>query len=154
MRLDGLDRTVLEVLLAHGRATLRDLAQEADLSTATVADRVQALEDDGVVTGYTPRLDHERLGHSEAAVFRVTVNQSMLPTVRRRLADADRLVTVYEVTGDVDVVAIGRFRSSEDVEEQRRALFRVPGVTDVATARVERTVRDHADPPLAPDGHG
>ena len=132
MTLSATERQVLAALTADGRATLRDVADAADLPTATVAETVQALEDRGVVTGYRPDVDYAELGYETVAVFRVGLNQSMLPTVRRRLVDERLLTTVYEVAGAFDVVAVGRYEGDEDVEAQRRALWAIPGVTDVS----------------------
>ena len=154
MTLSATERQVLAALTADGRATLRDVADAADLPTATVAETVQALEDRGVVTGYRPDVDYAELGYETVAVFRVGLNQSMLPTVRRRLVDERLLTTVYEVAGAFDVVAVGRYEGDEDVEAQRRALWAIPGVTDVSASIVETARRDFAPAPLPADEAG
>jgi DNA-binding Lrp family transcriptional regulator len=149
-RLSDLDRRVLSALRVDGRATLRDVAETADLPTATVAERVQALEDRGLVVGYEPRVAYDHFGLDTVAVFELETNQTMLPNVVARLEEARGMQSVYEVAGAVDVVAIGRYDGVEAVEEQRQALWSVPGVVDVSVSSVERTVREDGPVPLDP----
>ncbi|MFB6119982.1 MAG: winged helix-turn-helix transcriptional regulator [Halobacteriaceae archaeon] len=151
MSLSDLDRRVLAALRTDGRATLRDVADAADLPTATVAERVQELEESGVVVGYEPRLDYDSLGYDTRAVFELETNQTMLPNVVARLHDERQVTTVYEVAGKSDVVVLGRYAGSEAVEDQRRALWRIPGVVDVSVSVVERTHRDFDAAPLDPE---
>jgi len=62
------------------------------------------------------------------------------------------VTTVYEVSGSRDVIVLGRYGGSEGVEDQRQALWRIPGVVDVSVSVIEETRRDFEAPPLDPDG--
>ena len=50
--LDTLDRELVKLLQANGRASMQDLSNETGLSRSAVFTRVRRLEHDGVITGY------------------------------------------------------------------------------------------------------
>jgi DNA-binding transcriptional MocR family regulator len=50
---EDVEATVASVLLGDGRASLRSLAEELDVSVTTASNHLSDLEDEGVVRGYT-----------------------------------------------------------------------------------------------------
>ncbi|WP_336134966.1 winged helix-turn-helix transcriptional regulator [Natronomonas amylolytica] len=105
---DALDRRLVAALCADGRADVRSLAAETDTAATTVQDRLRALEDGGVITGYAARLDYDRLGF-ETAIFRLAVDHGAIDDVTARLREKPAFVTVYETSGHHTVVAVGKF---------------------------------------------
>jgi DNA-binding Lrp family transcriptional regulator len=58
-RIDDLDRRIIHALMRDGRATATSIAETAGVSGATVRNRVERLEDRGVITGYRADVDFE-----------------------------------------------------------------------------------------------
>lgn len=144
MDVDDTDRRVIDALLDDGRATPRELSSATGVSVPVVERRLEDLEERGVVDGYEPRLDYDALGYDVTAVLRVTVDRGVGGDVAGRLADDDQLVSVYEVTGAYDVLAIGRFADVTAMHERVGALTATEGVRDVTTDVVRETVTEHA----------
>jgi len=61
-RLDDLDRRIIYALMEDGRATATSIAENANVSGATVRNRIEKLEDRGVITGYRAQVDFEAAG--------------------------------------------------------------------------------------------
>ena len=57
--MDSLDQKLLALLRANARASASTLAKELGVSRATILNRIGRLERDGVIAGYTVRLDPE-----------------------------------------------------------------------------------------------
>jgi len=53
MAYENLDRKLLNALVADGRASLRSIGEELDVSVTTVSNHLSTLEDEGVIRGYT-----------------------------------------------------------------------------------------------------
>ncbi len=53
MMIDALDRAILEVLVADGRASLRAVARAVGSTTPTVSARVKRMHDLGVIRGFS-----------------------------------------------------------------------------------------------------
>ncbi|MFB6178574.1 MAG: HTH-type transcriptional regulator Lrp [Halorientalis sp.] len=152
MAIDDIDRRIVNALLADGRASARELATETGLAATTVATRLSDLEDSGVIESYGPTVDYDALGYDVTAVFRLSVEGSGLQSVVSRLREDDGMVGVYEVTGSHDVIAIGKFKSTDEMNAEIKELLTDPRVTATTTNVVLETVREYAQFPVDLDG--
>jgi DNA-binding Lrp family transcriptional regulator len=123
MTYENLDAKLINALLGDGRASLRSLAEELDVSVTTVSNHLRDLEDSGVIEGYTPRVNYDALGYDVTAILQLKVEGSALPEVTDRLQEEKQMVSVYEVTGDYDVIAIGKFRDTDGMNDQIKTLL-------------------------------
>ena len=130
-QLDGqLDERLVAALCRDGRADLRPIAESVDAVPTRVQKRLRALEEGGVVEGYTARVDYEALGY-RTAVLRLRVELSAVERVTERLRETDTFVTVYETSGPFTVFAVGKFESEEAVAACLRELHADPDVEAV-----------------------
>lgn len=123
---DDLDKQIINTPLDDGRASLHPIAGELDVVVTTVSNYLGELEDDDVIQGYVPRLNYEKLGYGMTATFQLKVQSESLPEVTDRLVEQDQLISVYEVTGYYDVVAIGKFTNTDEMNAQTKALLPCP----------------------------
>jgi len=147
---DEVDRAVLARLLVDGRAGASDLAEAAGLAASTATKRLARLEDDGIVEEYRPEVDYRAFGYEVTAVFRLDVAGDGLAAVVADLQSADRMVDVYEVTGETDVVAVGKFRNTDEMNARIKALLTDDHVRSVGTDVVLDTVCEYDLPPVPP----
>ncbi|WP_164011133.1 Lrp/AsnC family transcriptional regulator [Pyxidicoccus trucidator] len=73
MPLDELDIRIVDLLQRDGRATQLELSRAVGLSQPAVAERIRKLEDRGVITGYTARVDASKLGKDITAFIGVNI---------------------------------------------------------------------------------
>ena len=73
MPLDELDHRLVDLLQRDGRATQLELSRAVGLSQPAVAERIRKLEERGVITGYTARVDASKLGKDITAFIGVSV---------------------------------------------------------------------------------
>ncbi|MEQ9258803.1 MAG: Lrp/AsnC family transcriptional regulator [Roseovarius sp.] len=60
--MDRTDRQIIAALQKDGRARLADLSERIGLSATPLARRIARLEAEGIIEGYSARVDQERLG--------------------------------------------------------------------------------------------
>ena len=142
----------MNVLLGDGRASARDIAAETGVAATTVTKRLSDLEDSGVIESYMPTVDYDALGYDVTAVFRLSVEGDGLQSVVDQLSTHDRMVGVYEVTGSHDVIAIGKFESTDSLNTEIKDLLTDPQVTATNTNVVLETVREYEQFPIGLDG--
>ncbi|MFC7041818.1 HTH-type transcriptional regulator Lrp [Halonotius sp. GCM10025705] len=123
MTYENLDAKLINALLGNGRASLRSLGEQLDVSVTTVSNHLRDLEAEGVVNGYTPIVDYDNLGYDVTAIINLKVEGSALQTVAERLRQEKQMVSVYEVTGDYDIVAIGKFQDTDGMNDQIKELL-------------------------------
>jgi DNA-binding Lrp family transcriptional regulator len=148
MTYENLDERLINALLDDGRASLRSLAERLDVSVTTVSNHLSDLEDRGVIRGYTPKVDYDELGYDVTAVIQLKVEGSALPEITERLQGHQQMVSVYEVTGDHDVIAIGKFRDTDAMNDQIKELLVDPDIKESNTSVVLNTVVENQQFPL------
>ena len=68
---DAIDRRILRLLAADGRASYQSVADEVGLSRPAVMERVKRLEERGFIKGYGARLDRAKAGYPVTAFVAV-----------------------------------------------------------------------------------
>jgi len=140
---DDTDHALIEALSADGRTPLTELAATVGVSESTVRSRLDALEDAGVIQGHSVDLDYEVLGYDLTVLFQFGVDGEALVAVSEWLASFEALVSVYETTGEYDVLAIGRFESPAELNERLGAFHRNKEIQQT-TANIAPTVAAHS----------
>lgn len=75
MKLDAYDRAILRKLQQEGRISNQDLAEEVNLSPSPCLRRVRRLEEEGVIDGYTARLNARQLGLNLMAFIQISMDK-------------------------------------------------------------------------------
>jgi DNA-binding Lrp family transcriptional regulator len=151
MTYENLDAKLINALLGDGRASLRSLGEDLDVSVTTVSNHLQDLEEQGVIQGYSPRVDYDKLGYDVTAVIQLKVEGQALPEITGRLRDVDGMVSVYEVTGDYDVIAVGKFHDTDEMNDRIKDLLGDAEIRETNTSVVLDSVVENEQFELATD---
>ncbi|RRJ29120.1 HTH-type transcriptional regulator Lrp [Halocatena pleomorpha] len=148
MTYENLDEKLVNALLNDGRSSLRNLAEDLDVSVTTVSNHLSDLDEQGVIKGYTPKVDYGELGYDVTAVIQLKVEGTAITDVAATLRDAKQMVSVYEVTGDHDVIAIAKFKDTDGMNDEIKELLNDVNVKETNTSVVLNTVCEHEQFPL------
>jgi len=143
MAYENLDQKILNALLDDGRASLRSLGGDLDVSVTTVSNHISNLEEDGVIEGYAPIVDYGKLGYDVTAILQLKVEGGALSDITERLQKHKHMVTVYETTGDHDIIAIGKFTDTDHMNDQIKELLVDPDINESNTSVVLNTVAEN-----------
>jgi DNA-binding Lrp family transcriptional regulator len=136
MTYENLDAKLINELLGDGRASLRSLAEELDVSVTTVSNHLSDLEEQGVIEGYTPIIEYSALEYDVTAIIQLKVEGNALPEITSRLEQQKQMISVYEVTGNYDIIAIGKFTDTDDMNDQIKTLLTEPDINESNTSVV------------------
>lgn len=143
MTYENLDRKLINALLDDGRASLRSLADDLDVSVTTVSNHLSTLEEEGIIEGYTPKVDYDKIGYDVTAILQLKVEGSALPEVTESLREHEQMVSVYEVTGDYDIIAVGKFADTDDMNAEIKSLLTDPEILESNTSVVLNAAVEH-----------
>ena len=143
MAYENLDQKLVNALLEDGRASLRSRGEDLDVSVTTVSNHISDLEDDGVIKGYAPIVGYDELGYDVTGIIQLKVEGSALPDITDRLREQRHITTVYETTGDYDVIAIGKFTDTEHMNDQIKAVLTDADINESNTSVVLNTVTEN-----------
>ncbi len=110
--LDDVDRAIVAELCEDGRLSMRALAARLHISRAGAYTRVQRLEEDGVITGYTAQVDPHRYGYGLSAYVHLKIAQPAWKQLRTRLMTIAEVEHAALVSGDSDIVLLVRTRDA------------------------------------------
>ncbi|MER6299433.1 Lrp/AsnC family transcriptional regulator [Kitasatospora sp. NPDC001539] len=105
-RLDRVDRSILRLLQQDGRASIRSVAERVHVSRANAYARISRMVEDGVIRGFTARVDHERAGQGASAYVTLKIVQNSWRTVREQLLELPGVAHIALVGGDFDVLLL------------------------------------------------
>lgn len=117
--LDDVDRGILHLLQDDARNnSASNIAEEVDVAPNTVRNRIERLEEYGVIQGYHPHIDYEQAGYQLHVNFVCTV-----PIVDRRdiadqMLDIGGVIQVVEILSGRDNLAVEAVgEDSEDITD-------------------------------------
>jgi len=131
--LDSIDRTILRMLQEDGRASIRSVAERVHVSRANAYARINRLIEDGVIRGFTARVDHERAGHGASAYITLKIVQNSWRTVREKLITLPGVVHIALVSGDFDVLLLVHTVDNRSLREL--VLTRLQAIEEVLSSR-------------------
>ncbi|MCX2968051.1 Lrp/AsnC family transcriptional regulator [Streptomyces sp. TRM70308] len=131
--LDEVDRTILRILRADGRASIRAVAEQVHISRANAYARVARLVDDGVIRGFSARVDHERAGQGASAYVTLKIVQNTWRTVKEELRRLPGAVHMALVSGDFDVLLLVHTEDNRALREL--VLTRIQAIPEVLSTR-------------------
>ena len=123
--LDAVDREILTLLRQDGRRTISDIAARVNLSAAPVKRRIERLERDGVITGYTAVIDQRRLGATVDAFTELRfVGNTDVDHILAIAIEIPEVVDVFTLAGDPDALVHIRV---DDVDHLKQVINRLRG---------------------------
>lgn len=140
-----IDETSIKVLkefLRDARQSFREVARKTGFSSGTVASRIKELEEQGIIKKYTVQLDYEKLGYELTAVTEVIVSEGMMMEVGEKIAGISQAVNVYNVTGDSDIMIVGKFKTRQQLSDFTKGLTKMANVVRTKTHVVLNTLKE------------
>ena len=98
--LDHVDRKIIEVLLHDARISMKDLANKVKLSAPSVSERVERLQERGVIRRFTIEVDPASLGYDLQALVRIKPLPGKLQVVQKLIEDTPEFSECSKVTGN------------------------------------------------------
>jgi len=108
---------VLKMLIEDGRTTLSEIADEVGLSTSGVRRRIKILEEEGVLEGYTAKVDSKKAGYGITAFLDIDVKSSEAGRVAGVLTQCKGVCEVHKTTGNHGLVAKVKAEDRADISE-------------------------------------
>ena len=159
MIVDKFDLAILKVLQGDARASLQDISKRVGLSPTPCWNRIRKMETEGVIQGYTVRIDPAAIGFTETVLVQVTLESHTDETLYdfgKALEQIPEVLEAYLVSGDYDYYIRIAVRDTRDYERLlRERLYRIPGIRHSKSSFVLRTLKESLIPlTSAPDAAG
>lgn len=120
--LDEIDRNILRILQEDARTSYREIQDKLGISIGTIHNRISKLKTNGVIMGYTLKLNNEKLGYKLTFLIRINCDGKFTEEILNDIKDIPEVCSVFHTTGDQSAALICRFKGSDDVHKFIRDL--------------------------------
>ena len=148
MKLDEFDYKIIRLLIQDARQTHLEISDKIGLSPSPCARRIRKLEDAGLITGYTAKIDESLLGFD----FTVFVSIKLDRQIDENLVDFEKNILRYPevldcwlMTGTYDYLLRVAVRDLNEFEHFLTGrLTKVSGVASIESSIPIRQVKSAA----------
>jgi DNA-binding Lrp family transcriptional regulator len=135
--MDETDKKILKILKDDGRAGYVEIGNQVSLSEGAVRKRIKTLTDEGVIKKFTVKIG---VAEGAQAITLLSTNPAY-PTqeVSKRIQAIPNVETIYEVTGEYDIVAVIVGMNVVEVNECIEKIRTVEGLMKTNTMIVLRS---------------
>lgn len=134
MKITAVDQQLLSVLRENARASTAEIARRLHLSRTTVQSRIERLERQGVIDGYTVRVNEAAERGDIRAHIAITVLPKQTPAVVEALRSMPELRSLHSVSGPFDLVALAVVPSVADMDALTDRIGALDGVERTTTS--------------------
>jgi DNA-binding Lrp family transcriptional regulator len=135
---DQIDEMILKALKENSRKTYVEIGKTVGLSEGAVRNRVQALINSGTIRKFTVEVAPSIRVRS---LTMISVDPSVPTyTISKKVEDLSGIESIYEVTGEYDIVCVVSQRDIEGLNQTIEEIRKLEGVAKTNTVIVLRTL--------------
>jgi Lrp/AsnC family transcriptional regulator, leucine-responsive regulatory protein len=116
--LDSTDLRIIEELSKNSRITMKELGEKVHLTGQAASARVAKLEDNGIIEGYSIKVNQAKLGYSVHAIIHIysksTNHQPYLSFIKKQ---KQYIINNYKISGESCYLLECKFQSNEVLDE-------------------------------------
>src|SRR5215210_2014093 len=141
LTLDAVDRRIVALLRENARRSFKDIGEDVSLSPPAVKRRVDRLEDDGVIRGYTAIVDPAAFGwHAEAFVDLYCEGRMPADAIKRAVEGEAGVVSAHTVAGEASALLHVMAEDTQDLEVCLERIRATEGISRTVTEVVLSTL--------------
>ncbi|MBN2517399.1 MAG: Lrp/AsnC family transcriptional regulator [Candidatus Altiarchaeota archaeon] len=137
-----MDLGIINALQKDGRASFREIAEGLKVAEGTVYNRVNKLQEVGVIKGFLPNIDFTKLGYDLAAIIGIIVEGGHLQEIEKEIGKSSNVSAVYDVTGEFDAIIVAKFKDRETLNAFVKSLLAMPDVKRTNTMMVLNIMKE------------
>ena len=128
MSLDILDLKIIRCLTDDARSTYKHIAEVAGVSEATVKNRIDKLQEEGIIKKFTVIMDYHKLGRAIKAFIGLKVQPAAIAEIVKTMEKNPDVHVLYRTSGDVDLLIEVIFEQMEDLNEFLETQLALDGI--------------------------
>ncbi|HHW4959474.1 Lrp/AsnC family transcriptional regulator [Streptococcus suis] len=114
--MDSIDLQILELLTQNSRIKLKDMAEQIHMTAPAITSRIQKLEDQGIITGFTTQVDRGKLGLPIHVFMTITMKvQTHTPYLDYVESFSPQITQHHRIAGSGCYLIEAHFASNQDL---------------------------------------
>ncbi len=117
MKMDEMDRKIIEELRQNSRLSMSELGRRVHLSSPSVTERVRQMESFGIIKQYTIDIDHEKTGFPIQCIIEATVKNSDYTSFKTYIEKQENVEFCYRIAGNACYMLKMQFEHFSQAEQ-------------------------------------
>lgn len=114
--MDNINKRILSELQRNARISYADLGKKIGLSSPAIAERINKLEEIGIIKRYTAQIDYEKIGFSIRAIIRIQVIPAKMQSLLKYLRNHEFVYECNRITGEDCLIMKIVLKQAKDLE--------------------------------------
>ncbi|MBN1678406.1 MAG: Lrp/AsnC family transcriptional regulator [Candidatus Thermoplasmatota archaeon] len=131
--IDTTDIKILCELRENARMSNSEIAKKLNVTEATVRRRIKNLIEKGIIMRFSIHIDYRLIENTVKAYVHIKTVTDKLDLVVRHLVNHDRVVAVYRVTGEYDILVVALFVGMTELQEFIDTFLKTDGIKETDT---------------------
>lgn len=138
--MDSKNKQLLNLLSANARESTSALARKLNLSRTAVQERISKLENQGVIAGYTVKLNPEYEKHLIKVWVTIKTRQKLTGQVVTALSRIDEIKSLRTISGHYDLIATIASETTDELDKVLDQIGAVEGIEQTVSS-IELSIR-------------
>lgn len=142
-QLDDIDLQIVELLQSNARIKRSELADKVNLTVPAVSERINKLQEKGLIKRYTTQLDYKKAGYDVTAFIFVFMESSKYyQSFTQKAMNEPEILECHSITGEGSHILKVVTENTSTLEKILSKIQAWPGVTGTKTNVVLSTIKD------------
>ncbi len=133
------EERLLSILRGNARTSVSDLARMLNLSRSTVQNRIDRLEQTGVIKGYVVEYGETFVSTLVSAHVSIKVRQKLTTKTNVELKQIPQISELFAISGEYDLIAVVQAQSTEQLSHLLDDIGNLDGVERTNSAVILET---------------
>ena len=116
MKIDMIDRQILNELALDSRLSMRSVAKRVNLSAPSVTERVRQMESYGLIKRYGLKINYEKLGSPIECLVEATIKEGRYDRFKKYIQQLSNVDFCYRISGDSCFMLKLHFQTFQEAE--------------------------------------
>lgn len=109
--------------------SIRELSKRVNLSPSSVSDRVHKLEDNGIIEGYTIKINKRALGLNIRCIIQIDIKNAQFQKFKEFIYDYPGVSFCYRIAGHSCIIVKLDVKTIEEIEQFVDCISNMNGTT-------------------------
>jgi len=140
---DDLDIKILDILQERGRTKRNEIAEAIEMTAPTVSERLNKLEEKGIITGYYAKVDRKKFGYDITTFIMVRMDSSKhYKTLSSKVEKHPNILECHSILGEGSHILKVIAKNTEELEKLLAEIQSWPDVNSTKSFFVLSTLKE------------
>ncbi|MGE8206954.1 Lrp/AsnC family transcriptional regulator [Heyndrickxia sp. NPDC080065] len=117
MKIDEIDKKIIDELRQNSRLSMSELGRRINLSSPSVTERVRQMESFGIIKKYTLEIDYLKLGLPIHCIIEATIKNGDYKSFKKYIEELPNVEFCYRIAGNTCYMIKMQFETFSKAEE-------------------------------------